>query len=162
MAYRINSTILQTDITCIRMRWIHIVTQYTPCIKHILYPAQSSRIQRVEQICRIAYIRLRKTSLYDFWELDRCMRIGFYLSDNVTLLLLLLLDGGGGGCGCSFRILLKCLRFRGDNNANIRCRVTLLFLFLNSFLTLLISRRSFLSLPDSSYLVLAIWSTNGT
>lgn len=55
--------------------------------------------------------------------------IGFYLSDNVTLLLLLL-DGGG----CSFRILLKCLRFRGDNNTNIRCRVTRLFLFFFIFI----------------------------
>lgn len=36
--------------------------------------------------------------------------------------------------GCSFRILLKCLRFRGDNNRHIRCRVTRpRFFFLRRF-----------------------------
>jgi len=72
---RINLTILWIDNTYIRMRRILIYTyiQCTSCIRHILYPAQSSWIQRVEQICRISYIRLRKTSLYDFRERDRCM-----------------------------------------------------------------------------------------
>lgn len=42
---------------------------------------------RGTNLSRIAYIRLRKTSLYNFWERDRCVRTGFYLSDNVTLLL---------------------------------------------------------------------------
>lgn len=108
---------------------------------------------RGTNLSKIAYIRLRKTSLYNFWEHDRCVCTGFYLSDNVTLF-----------DGCSFRILLKCLRFRGDNNANIRCWVTRPFLFssssLNSFGPCWFPDEHFWSILPIYNLVLAIQSIN--